>query len=408
MPNPLPMPLRKFRWRGVDRSGAKAKGQILALTEMEVRNQLGRQQIHIRKISRHRISFWTRLTHKISRKDITLFTRQLATLLTTRVPLVQALKLISESHSKAEMKSVLNQVASRVESGVPIAQALQALSTHFDRFYIDMIATGESSGNIAVTLDRLATYREKHDALQSKVVKAMIYPSMVLIVSCAVTYLMLTSVIPEFESMFKGFNANLPWFTSRVLELSNWSQSYGLVSVASLGLLIASIKFISLKNATAELYISKLAIKLPVVGDIITKATIAKFSRTLATSFSSGIPILTGIQASARTTENAYFQQAIFSIHTHVVAGVPVHLAMRNSLAFPEMVLQMVMIGEETGKLDEMLNKIASIYEADVDNIVDNLGTIIEPLVIVFLGTIIGGLVIAMYLPIFNLMSVIG
>ncbi len=380
----------------------------MALTEVEVRNQLSLQHIRVSKITRHRISVWTKMTNKVTRRDTTLFTRQLATLLNTRVPVVHAIKLISQSHSKAEMKSALNQLVLQIESGVPLAHAMRTSSAHFDRFYVDMVATGESSGNIAAALERLATYREKDEALQAKIVKAMLYPSMVLIVSIAVTYLMLTNVIPEFESMFRGFNANLPWFTTLVLDLSDWSQTYGLLAIVSLSLSVASLKLICTKSERAMLYISKLLVKVPIIGELIGKASIAKFCRTLATSFSSGVPILAGIHASANTTDNSYYQHAILSIHTSVAAGTPIHLAMRNTRAFPELVLQMVMIGEETGKLDDMLNRIALVYEADVDSTVDNLGKIIEPFIIVVLGTIIGGLVIAMYLPIFNLMSVIG
>lgn len=400
--------LKNYRWKGVNSTGKKVAGQILAISEIEVRDKLKEQHIQVKKIKKRSVSVLTRLTNRVKTKDITILTRQLATMLTTGVPIVQALKLVGDNHRKAEMKSILAQITKGVEAGTPISKAMRTASTHFDALYVDLIQTGEQSGNLAEVFERLATYREKSEQLRAKVIKALIYPSMVILVALGVSYLMLTMVIPEFESMFKGFGAELPWFTQQILKLSHGVQAYSAAAfIASLGL-VFGIKAARKKSFVVRLKTSQLSLRFPIIGGVLAKAAIAKFSRTLATSFSAGIPILASLKTTAKTAGNVHFETAIQDVHRHTAAGMPMYIAMRNTQAFPEMVLQMVMIGEESGKLDDMLNKVATIYEFEVDNTVDNLGKILEPLIIVFLGIVVGGLVVAMYLPIFNLMSVLG
>lgn len=400
--------LKNYRWRGINSNGKKVSGQMLALNEVEVRDKLKEQHISIKKVKRGSVSLLTKLTHRVNTKDITLLTRQLATMLTTGVPIVQALKLVADNHRKAEMKSILTQMSKGVEAGTPMSKAMRTASVHFDALYVDLVATGEQSGNLAEAFERLATYREKSEQLRAKVIKALIYPTMVLVVAMGVSYLMLTMVIPEFESMFKGFGAQLPWFTQQVLLLSHWIQAYSHWLVVTLCALCYIGRLIRKQSDIIKLHTSRLSLKIPVIGEVLSKASIAKFSRTLATSFSAGIPILSSLKTTAKTAGNTHYQHAIDAVYRDTAAGVPMYVAMRNTHVFPEMVLQMVMIGEESGKLDGMLNKVASIYEFEVDNTVDNLGKILEPLIIVFLGVVVGGLVVAMYLPIFNLMSVLG
>ncbi|MBY8035931.1 type II secretion system F family protein [Vibrio fluvialis] len=400
--------LKNYRWKGVNSTGKKVAGQTLAISEIEVRDKLKEQHIQVKKIKKGSVSVLTRLTNRVKTKDITILTRQLATMLTTGVPIVQALKLVGDNHRKAEMKSILAQITKGVEAGTPISKAMRTASTHFDTLYVDLIQTGEQSGNLAEVFERLATYREKSEQLRAKVIKALIYPSMVILVALGVSYLMLTMVIPEFESMFKGFGAELPWFTQQILKLSHGVQAYSAAAfIVSLGL-VFGIKTARKKSFVVRLKTSQLSLRFPIIGGVLAKAAIAKFSRTLATSFSAGIPILASLKTTAKTAGNVHFETAIQDVHRHTAAGMPMYIAMRNTQAFPEMVLQMVMIGEESGKLDDMLNKVATIYEFEVDNTVDNLGKILEPLIIVFLGIVVGGLVVAMYLPIFNLMSVLG
>ncbi|EOG5759732.1 type IV pilin biogenesis protein PilC [Vibrio cholerae] len=402
------LPLKNYRWKGINSNGKKVSGQILAISEIEVRDKLKDQHIQIKKLKKGSVSLLARLTHRVKSKDITILTRQLATMLTTGVPIVQALKLVGDNHRKAEMKSILAQITKSVEAGTPLSKAMRTASAHFDTLYVDLVETGEMSGNLPEVFERLATYREKSEQLRAKVIKALIYPSMVVLVALGVSYLMLTMVIPEFESMFKGFGAELPWFTQQVLKLSHWVQAYSLWAFIAIAAAIFGLKALRKNSFQIRLKTSRLGLKFPIIGNVLAKASIAKFSRTLATSFAAGIPILASLKTTAKTSGNVHFETAINEVYRDTAAGMPMYIAMRNTEAFPEMVLQMVMIGEESGQLDDMLNKVATIYEFEVDNTVDNLGKILEPLIIVFLGTVVGGLVVAMYLPIFNLMSVLG
>ena len=400
--------LKRFYWRGLNQKGQSVSGALLVLNEQEVRTKLSAQQIRIKKIKKRQISSIERIKHSIKGKDITLLTRQLGTILNAGVPLVQSLQLIAESNPKAEMKSMLNQIILSLESGEPLSKAMLRSSPFFDPFYIDMLATGEETGGLPQTFERLASYREKSEQLRSKVIKAMIYPGMVLFVSIIVAILMLTLVIPEFEHIFSGFGAELPWFTQQIIRASHLLQHYGLWLLILMIIVGSIFKSIHRRSYALRLILSKNSLRIPIIGSILSKAAIAKFSRTLATSFSSGLPILHSLQTTSKNSGNLHYQQAIFLVQQNTAAGMPLYLAMRHSQVFPEMVLQMVMIGEESGNLDDMLNKIALIYEEDIDNTVDNLGKLLEPLIIIFLGGMIGGLVVAMYLPIFNLMSVIG
>jgi len=400
--------LKNYRWKGINSSGKKVSGQFLAISELEVRDKLKDQHVQIQKIKKSSLSLITRLTHRATNKEITPLTRQLSTMLATGVPIVQALKLVADSHQKAEMKSIITQISKGVAAGTPISKAMRTASSLFDPLYVDLVQTGEQSGNLAEVFERLATYREKTEQLRAKVIKALIYPAMVMLVALGVSYLMLTMIIPEFELMFQGFGAELPWFTQQVLKLSHLVQAYSLVFVLLCIAIVFGFKLIRKKSFQFRLKTSRLALTIPIVGGILCKASIANFSLTHATSFAAGIPILDSLKTTAKTAGNLHFETAIQQVYRDTAAGMPMYIAMRNTGAFPELVLQMVMIGEESGKLDDMLNKVATIYEFDVDNTVDNLGKILEPLIIVFLGTVVGGLVVAMYLPIFNLMSVLG
>jgi type IV pilus assembly protein PilC len=400
--------LHNFQWRGINSTGKKISGKLLALSEIEVRAKLNEQSIQIKKIKKRKISSFEKMKHAVKRKDITLFTRQLATMLGAGVPIVQSLQLIAENNIKAEMKSILKQVCLSIEAGTQLSKALSTSCSLFDSFYIDLVATGEETGSLSHAFSRLAEYREKSEALRAKVVKAMIYPTMVFLIAIAVTVLMLMFVIPEFEAIFNGFGAELPWFTQQVVNASHFLQNYGFLILLTLILTTLSLQLLKQKSYQFRFMLNRRSLQIPIIGSVLSKAAIAKFSRTLATSFSSGLPILHSLQTTSKTAGNLYYQEAILSVQQNTAAGMPLYLAMRHTQAFPEMVLQMVMIGEESGQLDDMLNKIAFIYEDDVDNTVDNLGKILEPFIILFLGVMIGGLVVSMYLPIFNLMNVIG
>lgn len=400
--------IRYYHWRGIGPSGKKLSGITLGFQEQEVRAKLTEQMIQIKKIKRRQPSTLSKIRNQLKSTDITAITRQLATMLHSGVPIVMALKLMADSHNKAEGRATLQQVASQVESGASLARALRTSSPLFDNFYCDLVSTGEQTGHLAEVFERLATYREKNEATRKKVIKALIYPTMVTLTAIGVTILMLVFVIPQFASIFKSFGAELPLFTQFIISASDFIIAYGGYIALSLLAVIILSRYTFKNSDNAKLRTHHLLLRIPIIGGVMLKATIARFARTLATTFSAGIPLLTGLEAAAKTCGNLHIEMASMEAHKSAAAGMPLHIAMRQSEVFPELMLQMTMIGEESGSLDEMLNKIATLYENDVDNTVDNLGKILEPLIIIILGTLIGGLLVAMYLPIFKLMSVVG
>ncbi|MGI2797918.1 type II secretion system F family protein [Photobacterium damselae] len=400
--------IRYYRWRGVNQGGKKITGVTLGFQEQEVRVQLTEQMIQVKKIKRTNPSTLDKIRNQMKSSDVTAITRQLATMIESGVPIVQALKLMASSHHKAEVRAVLTQVNTQVEAGASLSKALKSSSPLFDNFYCDLVATGEETGYLGQVFVRLATYREKSEAMRKKVIKAMIYPSMVMLTAISVTILMLVFVIPQFAAIFGSFGAELPWFTRQVLKASDFLINYG--GYLAVGLLLALVlyRYSYKRSYSFRLRMARLSLRLPIIGNVVLKATIARFARTLATTFSAGIPLLTGLQSAGKTAGNLHIEEAIMEAHTSAAAGMPLYLSLRQCNVFPELMLQMTMIGEESGSLDDMLNKMASLYENDVDNIVDNLGQILEPLIIIVLGVLIGGLLVAMYMPIFTLMSVIG
>ncbi|MCD9499627.1 type II secretion system F family protein [Photobacterium carnosum] len=400
--------IRYYQWRGVNQAGRKVSGVTMGFQEQEVRHQLTEQMINIKKIKRTSPGTLNRLRNQMKSEDVTMVTRQLATMVESGVPVVQALTLMANSHHKAEMRATLIQVTNQVEAGSSLAKAMRSSSPLFDKFYCDLVDTGEQTGHLGQVFSRIAIYREKAEAMRKKIIKAMIYPSMVSITAILITVLMLVFVIPQFAAIFSGFGAELPWFTRQVMKASDFLINYGFY--LGLGLLFTIIGYrYSYRHYYRFHYrMDKLSLKLPIVGEVLLKATISRFSRTLATTFNAGIPLLTGIQSAGKISNNLYIEQAIDEVYNSTAAGMPLYLALRQADVFPELMLQMVMIGEESGALDDMLNKMAQLYEDDVDNTVDNLGQILEPFIIIILGIIIGGLLVAMYMPIFTLMSVMG
>ncbi|WP_158161906.1 type II secretion system F family protein [Grimontia hollisae] len=400
--------LFSYQWRGVTSKGAKVKGQTLAYSEQEARQALQEQRIRLDKIKKRSPSSWVRRKNAANAKDITLFSRQMATMLEAGVPLGETLRLLKASAKKAEMKFILGQIYSHIEAGSSLAQAMKTSSPLFDQFYCDLVATGEQTGHLEQIFARICVYREKSEETKAKVIKAMIYPSIVCFIAILVTVGMLIFVIPTFKDVFSSFGAELPWFTRKVLGISDAIQLYGIYMLLALFIAVACVRLGVTKSDKFRLRASRFSLQIPVIGDVLTKATISRFTRTLATTFSAGIPLLSGLSAAGKTANNTHYQRVIEEVHKQTSGGRPLHRAIKETGQFPDMMIQMVMIGEESGALDDMLNKVAGIYEADVDNTVDNLGKILEPMIIVVLGVLIGSLVVAMYLPMFNLMSVMG
>ncbi|WP_232603913.1 type II secretion system F family protein [Photobacterium carnosum] len=400
--------IRYYQWRGVNQAGRKVSGVTMGFQEQEVRHQLTEQMINIKKIKRTSPGTLNRLRNQMKSEDVTMVTRQLATMVESGVPVVQALTLMANSHHKGEMRATLKQVTTQVEAGSSLSKAMRSSSPLFDKFYCDLVDTGEQTGHLGQVFSRIAIYREKAEAMRKKIIKAMIYPSMVSITAILVTVLMLVFVIPQFAAIFSGFGAELPWFTRQVMKASDFLINYGFYLGLGLLFTIISYRYSYRHYYRFHYRMDKLSLKLPLVGGVLLKATISRFSRTLATTFNAGIPLLTGIQSAGKISNNLYIEQAIDEVYNSTAAGMPLYVALRQADVFPELMLQMVMIGEESGALDDMLNKMAQLYEDDVDNTVDNLGQILEPFIIIILGIIIGGLLVAMYMPIFTLMSVMG
>ncbi|WED22352.1 type II secretion system F family protein [Vibrio sp. JC009] len=402
------LPLKKYQWRGRLSNGQKAAGKLLALSELQAHQQLIKQDIRALKIRESSLSLSERILHKAGPRDITLFTRQLATMLNAGIPLLQALQMIAQNQEKAEVKSLLYLISGKVEAGTALSQAMRSVNPLFEGLYSDLIMAGEHSGQLPQLLDRLATYREKNEATRAQIIKAMIYPVMVLIVALGVSFLMLTTVVPQFETMFSGFNAELPWFTRQVLKLSEWLRSYTLWLTGCSVVFCLALRWHYRRSAGFRLKVSKHLLRIPLFGQLITKSVISRFCRTMATSFSAGIPVLDGLKTGAKTAGNHHYEKVIQRLAEQAASGMPIHIAMRKSQEFPDLVQQLIMIGEESGSLDQMMNKIATIYESEISNTVDNLGKLLEPLIVIILGLVVGGLVISMYLPIFSLMNVLG
>ncbi|MBP9643717.1 MAG: type II secretion system F family protein [Budvicia sp.] len=396
-----------FIWSGVNRRGQSISGEIKAETLSQGKAELIRQGIVIKKIRRKTESLLTQYGQTIKPMDIAILTRQIATMLTAGVPLVQTLQLLAGSHEKKPMREMLANICTEIEAGIPPSKALRQYPRYFDDLYCDLVASGEQSGALDAIFDRIAIYREKSEALKSKIKKALFYPATVIIVALVVTAILLLYVVPEFDKIFKSFGAELPAFTRMVINLSNIVQAYWYFLAG--GLIALTFVYIhsyrrmeSVRDGT-----DKFILRLPIVGNILQKAALARYARTLSTTFAAGLPLIDGLVAAAGSSGNAVYRKAILSVRNEVMSGMQMNVAMRTTEVFPEMVIQMIMIGEESGSLDDMLSKVAGIYEQQVDDAVDALSSMIEPLIMVVLGILIGGLVIAMYLPIFKLGSVI-
>ncbi|MCG9678236.1 type II secretion system F family protein [Vibrio sp. Isolate24] len=408
VPIPTTTQLGSYYWQGINHKGLKLKGTMLAICEAQVAEQLNERDISVRLIRQKPLPGYSRIKHKVRTKDLTNITRQWATMLASGLPITTSLKLIMQNQKRAELRSVLWMISHQLQAGLSVSSALKHSSRYFDALYIDIVDMGEKTGNLAASLEHIAQYREKTEQLTSRVQRAAIYPSLVVLTALAVSLLMLTKVIPEFEALFIGYGAELPWFTQQVLSLSQAVQHHSL-SIGTMSVLIP-VAFVSIYRSSARFryWLSRVTLHLPILGTLLLKSCMARFSRTLSTSLKSGLPILTSLETAARTTDNAYYQHIIRHLIQQTSAGIALHSTMRQSRDFPELMVQMIMIGEESGRLDDMLTRVANQYEADIDATVESLAKTLEPILILALGGLVGSLVIAMYLPIFNLMNIMG
>jgi type IV pilus assembly protein PilC len=393
-----------FQWEGRDKRGSRIKGKSLAPDEQTLRAELRRQGVAPSKIRRQG---QLRSGGKVNAADIAVFSRQLATMLTAGIPMVQSFDIVANGSEKPAMQKLVLDVKSDVEGGTSLHEALAKHPLYFDDLFVNLVEAGEQAGALESVLDKIATYKEKTEALKKKVRKALFYPAAVLAVAVIVTIILLVFVIPQFESLYKGFGADLPAFTQFVIHISQIVQHDGLyIAVVLAGAVWAFIYFKKRSKALRE-FLDRVALKLPIIGPILNKAAIARYARTLSTMFAAGVPLVEALDSVAGATGNIVYENAVHNMRDEVSTGQRLQRAMENTALFPNMVNQMIAVGEESGSLDEMSGKVATFYEAEVDNAVDAMSSLLEPLIMVVLGVLVGGLVIAMYLPIFKLASVV-
>jgi type IV pilus assembly protein PilC len=397
-----------FNWSGTDRNGRTTKGEIQATSSNMARAQLRRQGITPKSVRKKpKPLFGGGQGKAIKPEDIAVFTRQLATMMKAGVPLVQSFEIVADGLEKPRMKTMVNEIKNEVASGSGLAPSLAKHPRHFDDLFCNLVASGEDSGTLEVMLDRVATYKEKTEALKKKIKKAMTYPLAVIAVAVIVTAILLIKVVPTFAATFRGFGSDLPAFTLFVLRISEFVQEWWLIIMLAMIAIFFLFREMKFRSVGFAEWLAKLALKLPIIGGIVHDAVIARFSRTLATTFAAGVPLVDALESTAGAAGNAVYAKAIRQIKDDVTTGSTLYSSIRTTGLFPNMLMQMVSIGEESGALDDMLDKVATHYEEAVDNAVDNLSALLEPLIMSILGVLVGGLMIAMYLPIFMLGSVL-
>lgn len=391
-----------FLWEGKDRAGKAVKGEMRAAGTVVVTSTLRRQGIRVTKITKARVS------GKITDKDITLFTRQLATMMKSGVPLLQAFDIVGKGHSNRAVGKLLMDIKSDVETGSSLANAFKKHPLYFDSLFCNLVAAGEAAGILDSLLDRLATYKEKIQAIKGKIKSALFYPVSIIVVAFIITAVIMIFVIPAFKELFQGFGADLPAPTLMVMAISDFFVDYWWGIFGGIGGGLYVFFYTWKRSIMMQHVMDRLALRLPIFGEVIRKATIARWSRTLSTMFAAGVPLVEALNSVAGAAGNQVYFEATRNIQNEVSTGSSLVDAMAGTSVFPPMVLQMVSIGEESGSLDAMLSKIADFFEAEVDDAVEALSSLMEPIIMVVLGTLIGGMVVAMYLPIFKMGQVVG
>lgn len=396
-----------FLWQGTNKQGRRIKGQQSGQSINAVKADLRRQGITPIQVKKKPKDLFAPRKPAIKPADIAVFSRMLATMMASGVPLMQSMQIIGEGHENASMQDMILAIKADVESGTSLAESLSKFPLHFDDLFISLVNAGEQSGTLETLLNEIATYKEKTEALKAKIKKAMVYPASILVVAFVVTAILMIFVIPQFEALFTGFGADLPGLTKMVIHLSQVFQEYWWLIFGSVIGTIVGILQAKKRSRKVQFFFDRFLLKIPVIGMIIEKGAIARFSRTFSTMFKAGVPLVEAMVSVAGATGNIVFSEATMEMRDEVSTGTQLNTAMRNSELFPNMVIQMVAIGEESGALDAMLAKVADFYEAQVDDAVDNMTALMEPLIMVVLGGLIGTLVIAMYLPIFKLGAVV-
>ncbi len=395
-----------YVWEGSDKKGKRMKGEARAASMALVKADLRRQGIVPLKVKKKATSLFN-TKKKITAGDIAVFSRQLATMMNAGVPLVQAFDIVGRGHENPAMQDLILAIKTDVEGGTALAEALAKHPLHFDDLFVNLVRAGEAAGVLETLLDKIATYKEKTESLKGKIKKALFYPAAVIIVAIIVTAVIMIFVIPQFESLFTSFGGDLPAFTKMVIALSKWMQSWWWLLLA--GIIAATYAFIGVWKRSRKFRhtVDKIMLQVPIIGTILNKAAIARYARTLSTMFAAGVPLVEALESVAGATGNVVYSDAVLRMREDVATGQSLQLTMKQQTLFPHMVIQMVAIGEESGSLDHMLTKVADFFEEEVDNAVDALSSLLEPFIMVIIGTLVGGLVVAMYLPIFKMAAVV-
>ncbi|MGV6858836.1 MAG: type II secretion system F family protein [bacterium] len=395
-----------FVWEGTKKNGEKIKGESVGASEILVKADLRRQGITPSKV-RKKAKPLFQSKPKIKGQDIAVFARQLATMMAAGVPMVQAFDIVGRGHENASMQELIMSIKADVESGNTLASALAKHPKYFDDLFVSLVDAGEQSGALETLLNEIATYKEKTESMKAKIKKAMTYPIAVVVVAFVVSAILLIFVVPTFEDLFKDFGADLPAFTQFVIHLSEVMQKWWWAIFGGIGLVVYVLVKLNKTNPDFHRKVDRIMLKVPVFGQIVQKSAVARFSRTLATMFAAGVPLVEAMTSVAGATGNVVYSDATLQMRDDTAGGIQLQQSMRSTGVFPNMVVQMVAIGEESGSLDHMLGKAADFYEEEVDNMVDNMSSLLEPMIMAILGVLIGGLVIAMYLPIFKLGAVV-
>jgi type IV pilus assembly protein PilC len=395
----------QFLWEGKDKRGNKVRGRALAANEAALRADLRRQGVAATRVKTQSSAF--RSGGKVSSEDISVFSRQLATMLAAGIPMVQAFEIIGNGHEKPAMQKLVLDIKANIEGGSTLHESLAKHPLYFDDLFVNLVEAGEQAGALETLLDKIATYKEKTEALKKKIKKALFYPAAVLIVAVVVTIILLIFVIPQFEALFKGFGADLPAFTQMVVNLSRFVQHQGWWMAIIIGAGFYAFFYFYKRSRNMQRAIDRIMLKFPIIGPILQKSAIARFARTLSTMFAAGVPLVEAMQSVAGATGNIVYEEAVLRMKDEVATGQRLQRAMENVGLFPNMVVQMIAVGEESGSLDTMSGKVAEFYETEVDNAVDSMSSLLEPMIMAILGVLVGGMVIAMYLPIFKLGAVV-
>lgn len=398
---------KTFIWESRNKNGIKRKGETKGENIGQVKTLLKDQGLTVLRIKERKDNVLTRFNGGIKSKDISLFTRQLATLIKAGVPLVKAFTILIDSTEKQKLKELLTDIRNEIASGTPFTTTLKKHNKYFDDLFCSLVDAAEQSGSLEEIFESLAVYKEKTELVKAKIKKAMAYPLTVLFISFGVTILLLVKVVPQFQMMFESFGGRLPYFTQLVVNMSDVVQSTWPIIIGTVVGFVLGIKHLNDKSIVFKEKLQKFSLKIPLFKDVVVKSAIARYSRTLATTFKAGVPLIYGLESAAGASGNIVYKEAILKIREDVMTGQQLNFAMASTGLFPPMITQMVAIGEETGTLEAMLAKSASLYEEEVDNAVDALTSMTEPLIMSVLGILVGGLIIAMYLPVFKMGSVV-